>query len=553
MFDRRSRQPIRGRRTALGLTAAFALTACVVTVSGGGPAQAAGDRSPFIPGDLLLSRAHYTGYAGLITPGVTVLPTGAVAIADGSFTRVWDNVQVDPNFGVTAPIYLDRLTRRGTLIGSIAVPDVEAGTNAHGRDVLSTSFSSKSELALNLSSDGSAVTFMGYVAAATTLDASNGNTPGVIDPTNPDTQAVYRAVAQLGADGKIRITESNAYSGDNGRAAILDEGTGLYYAAGNSNNGTGTSVPGVIFGTGAQLITPAHAPEKAQTPGAPTPVGGFSITQLPAYPKADKLGKDTNFAELTIHGNVLYYTKGSGGNGIDTVYFVDTTGKACPQGVGLPVPGAPLPSAPDAYNPVTGQPAGNMCVLAGFPTALAKSIKTPDTGAPANTAAFGALWFANPTTLYVADSGNGSDTFSNGSYTDAAAENLAGIQKWSLVDGAWTYDYTLNAGLALGVPYTVPGLPTGTNAITGRPWTPAVDGIRTFTGKVNRDGTVTLYGVTTSVGGLSDYGADPNKLVSITDEAAATTLPANEHFTTLRTACAGDVFRGVAFAPRSDR
>ncbi len=103
------------------------------------------------------------------------------------------------------------------------------------------------------------------------------------------------------------------------------------------------------------------------------------------------------------------------------------------------------------------------------------------------------------------------------------------------------------------MPYTVPGLPTGTNAITGRPWTPAVDGIRNFTGKVNRDGTVTLYGVTTSVGGLSDYGADPNKLVSITDDAAATTLPANEHFTTLRTACAGDVFRGVAFAPRSDR
>lgn len=552
MFDRSSHQSVRGRRTGFGLAASFALTACVVTVSGGGAAQAAGDRSPFLPGDLLLSRVHYAGYAGLITPGVTVLPTGAVAIADGSFAHVWDNVQVDANFGVTAPIYLDRLTGRGAVVGSIAVPDAAAGVPGHGRDLLSGSFSSKSELALNLSTDGSAVTFMGYVVPADTLDASNGNTPGVIDPTNPDTQAVYRAVAELDANGRIRITESNAYSGDNGRAAILDNGTGRYYAAGNSNNGTGTSVPGVIFGTGAQLITPAHAPEKAQTPGSPTPVGGFSITQLPANTKADKLGKDTNFAELTIHDNVLYYTKGSGGNGIDTVYFVDTTGKACPQGVGLPVPGAPLPSTPDAYDPVTGQPAGNMCVLAGFPTALAKSIKTPDAGAPANTAAFGALWFADSTTLYVADSGNGSDAFSNGTYTDAAAENLAGIQKWSLLNGAWTYDYTLNAGLGLGVPYTVPGLPTGTNAVTGRPWTPAVDGIRNFTGKVHRDGTVTLYGVTTSIGGVSDYGADPNKLVAVTDVTAATTLPSDEQFSTLRTARPGDVFRGVSFAPRSD-
>src|SRR5437660_800043 len=85
MFDRSDQRPVRGRRAAVGLAASFALSACVVTVTGGGAAQAAGDRSPFIPGDLLLSRVHYAGYAGLLTPGVTVLPTGAVAISDGSF------------------------------------------------------------------------------------------------------------------------------------------------------------------------------------------------------------------------------------------------------------------------------------------------------------------------------------------------------------------------------------------------------------------------------------------------------------------------------------
>ncbi|MBM9503802.1 hypothetical protein [Actinacidiphila acididurans] len=553
MFDRSSRPAGRARRTALGVAASIAIGACMVSVSGGPAVAAPAGKSPLIPGDLLVSRVHYTGTASMITPGVTVLPTGAVAVADGSFAHVWDNVSVDENFGVTAPIHLDQITPSGTTVDSITAPDGTPSAASRGHDLLMGSFSSKSELALNLSTGGDAVTLMGYVTPANTLDASNGNTPGVVDPTNPDAQSVYRAVGELDANGKFHVTETNAYSGDNGRAAILDDATGTYYTAGNSNNGSGTSVPGTIYGTGAQLVTPAHTPEQAQNPGQPTPVGGFSVTQLPGVTKADKLGKDTNFASVALHDGVLYYTKGSGSNGVDTVYFVDTTGTACPSGVGTPVPGAPLPTAADTYDAETGQPADNMCVLAGFPTAPAKSIKTPDTGASSNTADFGAIWFANPTTIYVGDSGNGTDTYSNGSFTAAAAQNLAGIQKWSLVNGTWTYDYTLNAGLGLGVPYTVPGLPTGTNPVTGTPWTPAVDGIRNFTGKVNSDGTVSLYGVTTAVGGVSDYGADPNKLVSITDNVAATSLPAGEKYTTLKTAAAGDVLRGVSFTPGSTR
>jgi len=534
------------RVVAAGALAAAAL--CSTALLGGAPAHAAGTPA-LVPGDLLVSRVHYTGTPGMITPGVTVLPTGATAVADGGFAHVWDNVSVDENFGVTAPIYLDQITPSGAPAGSIAVPDGTPGASSRGHDLLMGSFSSKSELALNLSAGGSAVTFMGYVTPANTLDASNGNTPGVYDPTNPDAQSVYRAVGELDANGKFSFTETNAYSGDNGRAAILDEATGKYYTAGNSNNGSGTSVPGLIYGTGAQLVTPADTPEAVQDPGAPTPVGGFSTTRLPGVTKADKLGKDTNFAGVTIEDDVLYYSKGSGSNGVDTVYFVDTTGTACPNGVGLPVPGAPLPTAADAYDAATGKPADDMCVLAGFPTGLAKSISTPEVGPVSNSSAFGGMWFADPTTLYVADAGNGDDSYAGGLYTGAAAQTLAGIQKWSLSNGSWHYDYTLNAGLGLGRPYTVAGLPSGTNAVTGRPWTPAVDGVRNLTGRLNADGTVSLYGVTTSVGGVSDYGADPNKLVAITDDAAATTLPAGESFTTLRTAAAGDVLRGVSFTP----
>jgi hypothetical protein len=62
--------------------------------------------------------------------------------------------------------------------------------------------------------------------------------------------------------------------------------------------------------------------------------------------KADKAGKDTNFRGLTVSNNVVYHSKGSGSNGINTVYFVDTTGKAYSRtnAIGAPQPGAPLPA-----------------------------------------------------------------------------------------------------------------------------------------------------------------------------------------------------------------
>jgi hypothetical protein len=204
-----------------------------------------------------------------------------------------------------------------------------------------TSFSSKSELALNLSTDGRDVTFMGYVSTPGSIDVSNANTPGVTDPTNPVTGADYRAVVQLGQQGRFSFTETNAYSGNNGRAAILNDthGQRVYYMAGNAGNGSNPQPDGIILGAGAQIATPQDKPESAQQPGQPAPVGSFSVTQV--GDKADKVGKDTNFRGLTIFNNVVYLTKGSGSNGVNTVYFIDTTGQACPDGVGLRSPARP--------------------------------------------------------------------------------------------------------------------------------------------------------------------------------------------------------------------
>ncbi|RKR75668.1 hypothetical protein [Frondihabitans australicus] len=524
------------------------LTAAGATCLFGSVSATASPRPEQGPGALVVTRLHYAGTPGMITPGVTTLPTGAKAIADGSFAHVWDNVTVDGNFGVTAPEYLDAYSTNGRPLGSYAVPAGARGRGDRSHDVMTGSFSSKSEGALNLSTDGSSLSFMGYVAPANSLDVSNDNTPGVVDPTNPDSGTNYRAIGTVDSRGRFTVTETNAYSGDNGRAAILDDATGRYYAAGNSNNGSGTGVPGVIYGTGAQLVTPAKGPERVQKPGQPTPAGGFSVTQI-GVAKADKLGKDTNFAGVTVHDGVVYYSKGSGSNGVDTIYFIDTTGKACPTGVGTPIRGAAAPTTPDTVNPTTGEPGYNMCILKGFPTGLAKSVTTPEVGGPQNATAFGAMWFANDSTLYVADAGNGTDTNDGSTYTAAAQQTLAGIQKWSLIAGTWTYDYTLQSGLGLGQPYTVKGLPTGVNSLTGDPWAPAVDGVRNIAGRVNRDGSVSLWGVTSAIGGVSDPGADPNRIVTVTDRLSAQTVPSAARFTTVKAAAAGDVYRGVALAP----
>ena len=548
---------------------AFAAMALGVGAATGGAATA-GDDVHLSPGNLLISRSVYDNNAKNVVPGM-VLPPNCVsgcglATADGSYPFVWNNDLADSSFGITSKIFLDQVTPSGSLLGSIEVPNSSpttlrkslgdpSGNDSRGgdpgdasasREQLVTSFPSKSELALNLSTSGDAVTFMGYLAPVDAIDVSNSNTPGVLDPTNPVSSAFYRVVAELDTRGRFHFTKTNAYSGNNGRAAILndDAHANVIYTVGNAGNGGNPQPDGVIVGAGAQILTPELRPEFAQRPGAPTPVASFNITQL--GDPADKIGKDTNFRGMTIFDHVLYYTKGSGGNGVNTVYFVDTTGKACPNGAGLPQAGASLPTSPLAYDPsqlqTNGLQPNNMCILKGFPTALKSKTFFP----------FG-IWFANATTLYVADEGNGDNTFAaTGTYTKAAAQTTAGLQKWVFAAGTWTLAYTLQAGLNLGQAYTVAGYPTGTNPATGLPWSPASDGLRNVTGRLNRDGTASIWAVTSTVSGNGDQGADPNKVVAITDDLHATTRPSSESFSTIEAADFGEVLRGVSFTPGTE-
>jgi hypothetical protein len=534
--------------------AALSLSALATSIPAGAQGHDRDSDVHFFPGNLVVSRSVYDNNANNVKAGVLLPPNCAntvgpcvAATNNGAYPFVFNNVIPDPAFGVTSKIFLDQITPFGSLLDSLEVP------NSSFRDVrtesnqLVTSFSSKSEIALNLSTDGKLLTFMGYVAPIDTIDASNSNTPGVIDPTNPVGVNFFRAVATVNRNGKFTFTETNAYSGNNGRAAILNntKGANFFYTSGNAGNGANPQPNGVVLGAGTQFIAPSSAPESFQTPPTPTPAASFSVTLL--GDKADKIGKDDNFRGLTIFNDVVYLTKGSGSNGVNTVYFVDTTGTACPNGVGVPAVGATLPISPLAFDPTKLQTSGlpsNMCILAGFPTTLAKNLTTP-------AAPFG-LWFANADTLYLADEG---DQFASDTtlYTHASAQTTAGIQKWIFNSSTktWNLAYTLQTGLELGIPYTVNLYPNGNNPATSLPWSPATDGVRNLTGTVNDDGKVTLYAITSTVSGNGDQGADPNRLVSITDDLSNTdaTKAAKEKFTIVRKANFAEVLRGVSFTP----
>ena len=361
----------------------------------------------FHPGNLVLSRSVYDNNPNNVQVGMTLPPnctnSCVQAVVDGTYPFVWNNAPVDASFGITSKIFLDQISTTGTLINSLEVPNSSQNGVPPTKDQMVTSFSSKSEVALNLSTDGRFLTFMGYLSPINAIDVSNSNTPAVVDPTNPVGESFYRVVAQIDEKGKFRFTKTNAYSGNNGRAAILNntQGANVVYTSGNAGNGGNPQPDGIIIGAGAQILTPEVKSLVAQSPGLPTPVASFNITQLNEPP--DKIGKDTNFRGLTIFDNVLYYSKGSGGNGINTVYFVDSTGTVCTNtsGVGLPVAGATLPTSPLAYNPdpsviqAKGLDPNNMCILTGFPIATKSKTSFP----------FG-IWFANASTLYVADEGN---------------------------------------------------------------------------------------------------------------------------------------------------
>jgi hypothetical protein len=464
------------------------------------------------PNTLIVSTSTYdrtTGPISKLQIGTTLPSTAASttqAIVGNNYVTTWNNATVDPSYGITSAITLLQIDPASSAVqGKISVPP--------GQVV--TSFPSKSELGLHVTGGANPVlTFVGYAGAGVgAIDVSNSDAVPGQDPTNPVTfgfgpnYAFPRTIVAMDAQGKFTYTPTIAYGGNNGRSALLGS-NGLYYTVGNANNGNATTFgasngtnPDVTETTGVEVVNPINA----QNVQVQIPAGNSAeIDPLVQYifkNKADKPGKDNNYRGITEYGGALYFTKGSGSNGMDTLYTVPS-----------------LPTVAQASSTT-------LSVVPGFPIDSAKA-----TGG--NFTPFG-VFFANSTTLYVADE-------ASGNATDASLH--AGLEKWSLVGGTWVLDYVLQNGL-----FTTDTNLTGPDGA----W-PSVKtvGLRNLTGVVNSDGTVTLWATTSTSSASGDNGADPNKVVRITDVLSAQTLtPAvqAEAFQTVVGPTYGTVYRGVAF------
>ncbi len=502
-----------------------------------------------VPANLIVSGTTYAdvGQASTLQVGSELAPTQGsktantttpnTAVANGQYQNVFLNTGTDAAFGVTSQIFLQDYTTN-------SVVNVNAGS-------LVGSFSSKSELALNLSSDGTALTFSGYnptqsfssspqgagtggVAAVTVggqsnlglLDISNSNTPGLTDPTNSVNATAYRSVGQvslasllsaasgstLSSGSGLTVTNTNAYSGNNGRAVVSLNGQ--YYVVGNAgNSGKDTNAAplnALAQNTGVQTIAPGASSPNSTVVGACSTVSGAGFQcGYNSGISGDKTGKDDNFRGLTVFNGNLYVTKGSGSNGVNSVYEV--TGLS---------------------NPSTA----TIAPLAGFPNA--------STANPTATNPFG-VFLANPTTMYVAYEGGDGIAGAGGTLA-----SKGGLSKYSLVNNTWTLDYTITGGLGNITGDAAVGGDVGKASTT----TFYTDGLRNLTGSVSASGVVTLYAVTATVtdagaGSGWDQGANPDQVVTLTDNLGATTAGVNEAFTTLETSAEGTVYRGVALTP----
>jgi hypothetical protein len=317
----------------------------------------------------------------------------------------------------------------------------------------------------------------------------------------------------MDAYGNFAYTPTVAYGGNNGRSVLLGS-NGLYYAVGNANNGNAATFgpsngtnPDVTETTGLEVVNPINGVTSsvaipANNSAEVDPLIQYTFPPSPPN-KPDKPGKDNNYRGITEYNGSLYFTKGSGSNGVQTVYTVNT-----------------LPTVANAA-------ATKISIVPGFPTDTARATGGDYTPF--------AVFFANANTMYVTDEGSGNTT-------DQASH--AGLQKWSLVDGAWQLDYVLTKGLIGAVDTNLTGYDGPYPDVT-------TVGLRNLTGVVNGNGTVTLWATTSTSSASGDNGADPNKVVKIIDHLSTTTrngIVASESFKTILGPTYGTVYRGVAYA-----
>jgi hypothetical protein len=421
----------------------------------------------------------------LFTTGNLVVSVEGAGLTGGSYG---DNQ--------AAPLSLFQYAPTGTssasFVNSLVLPQTTVGANV----AVSGEYGSSSEGTLQLSGNGKYLTIMGYGINAATFNAN----PGAYSPSSTNTAlgqsgsmtgqsytAVPRVVALIDANGNVNSTTAlfNVFNANNPRSAYTADGVNIYVSGqGTSGDNTG----GVFY----------------------TTVGSTSATSITGNDAGSGASQDTR--DVQIYNGTLYVSSDSK-SGATNRSYIGTLGSA----------GTP---------PTTLANGGNGPTLTIGTTATGKLTITSANCNGVNCSASQVnlspenYFFASPSVLYVADSGDPK----NNSATSGLGDG--GLQKWVNSNpngsGTWTLEYTLSAGLNL-----VPNTDTdGTSGLYG------------LTGEVI-GGQVELYATNYTLADL-----DPTFLYGITDTLSATS-GVGESFTELAAAPADSNFKGVSFAPTS--
>ncbi len=382
-----------------------------------------------------------------------------------------------------SPLTLQDISTSGVVGGQLVLPQTVTTVNGVTQYAVSGEYGSSSEGSLSLSTDGQSLVVAGYninAAAYNTAEASGGpNTYG--DPRLAQSTSVpggqytpvQRVIADVRYDGTVDSSTAlyNVYNGNNPRSVVTDNGS-VFYISGQGQSGDTTQ-------------------------------GVFRVADGAAT--ATTIDNTTDTRSLLISNGTLYASRDSKqpkANPADNVgsYGLEPTATAT---------ATPLPGISKSVTLANGN--GNN---------VNGSTGTANLS-PEN------FFFANATTLYVADAGA----------PKQGGAGDGGLQKWSLVNGTWTLNYTLSNGLGLkqatGAATTTAGFSTGLIGLTG---------------KTNTDGTVSLYATSEP-----NFDTDSTALYGITDTLAYTSAAqaSGESFQTLMTAAPDTVIRGVAFAPQA--
>ena len=461
-----------------------------------------------------------------------MLVAAAIAAAVPSAAQAYDFtagdlvVSVYGGNGVTdnqaTPITLQEYTTTGTAVGQLVLPQATSGAN----NPISGEYGSSSEGSLALSQDGHFLTIAGYDVVASTFNANQqsyggatkscigaatcyplaqtASVPGTAGSAGSGvTTAVVvpRVIALVGFDGSVDTSTAltGVFNENNPRSVATTNGSSFYISGQGGKNDTTTQ--GVFLANDGATTPFAHIYNTVDTRN----VSIQNNQLLLSTDSTEGSGVTENISSLGAAGSLpTGATTPSILNNIASKYTVTSLSQLNPY---------------DQAN-LGSNPA--------FTTA--SKTKGIIYLSPEN------FFLANPTTLYVADSGAPKGD-NNGSGSSAQGVSDGGLQKWTFNGTDWVLDYTLTAGLLDLVPDTTT---CGSNQVGC-----GTTGLIGLTGEVVGD-TVELFATNATLG-----DEDPTYLYGIDDALSDTTYAqaSGESFTLLVTAAAGTNIRGVAFAP----